>query len=121
VHGDSIQCYLDDQLVHDVKYPTMKSLYASATRSEKTADLILKVVNVAQAPVQTRIDLAGVSKVASEARAIVLTSANATDENSLLEPRKVAPVSTTEPISGPSFDRTFPGNSVTVLRVKTVL
>ncbi len=32
VRGSNVKCYLDDRLVHDAKYPVLKSLYASATR-----------------------------------------------------------------------------------------
>jgi DUF1680 family protein/alpha-L-arabinofuranosidase len=118
VHDDSIKCYLDGQLVHDAKYPTMKALYASATRASNTGEIILKVVNVAAEPMESEIDLKGASKVASDAKVILLTSAKATDENSLSEPTKVIPFITTEAVSAPTFRHVFPGNSVTVLRVK---
>jgi alpha-L-arabinofuranosidase len=117
LHGDTIKCYLDNQLIHDVKYPTMKSLYASATWSQSSGEVILKVVNVAAGPLETEINLKGISRVQPYARCIVLTSVKPTDENSLAEPTKVSPVASTEAIAGPTFRRVFPGNSVTVLRV----
>jgi len=49
----------------------------------------------------------------------VLTSANPTDENSLTEPRKVQPRTEELTLAGPKFTRSFPGNSVTVLRIAT--
>jgi len=119
LHGDSIKCYLDNQLIHDVKYPTMKSIYASATRSQNSGEVILKVVNVAASPLETEIDLKGVANVQFYAQSVVLTSAKPTDENSLAEPTKVSPVATAEAIPGPSFRRVFPGNSLTVLRIRT--
>jgi len=54
------------------------------------------------------------------ANATVLTSAKATDENTLREPMKVAPVSQKIPTSGNGINHTFPGNSVTVIRVKAI-
>ena len=59
-------------------------------------------------------------KLASDATAIVLTSAGPDDENSFETPMKIAPREETVAISGPSFARTFPAYSLTVLRLKPV-
>ncbi len=117
--GNNIKCYLDNRLIHDVQSPAMQSLYASATRAPGGGEVILKVVNVAADELATDIKLNGVSKVNGPAQAIVLASGSPTDENSLDNPTKVAPVTKTIDISGPNFRHVFPGNSVTVLRVKT--
>ena len=119
LQGDRIKCYLDGKLIHDVRSPNMKSLYASASRVEKNGDVILKVVNVASDAQSTQIKLNGVSKVNGPAQAIVLTSENPTDENTLENPTKVAPVTQNIEVNGPLLRHSFPGNSVTVLRVKT--
>jgi alpha-L-arabinofuranosidase len=116
--GDSIKCYLDNRLIHDIKAPTMKSLYASATRAANNGDVILKVVNVAADPQPARVALQGVAKTANPAQAIVLTSDKPTDENSLESPTKVSPKTSSLTLDNPVFDHTFPGNSVTVLRVR---
>ena len=118
VHGANVKCYLDGKLIHDVKHTPLQSLYASATRAQKTGEVILKVVNVAADEQPADIKLNGASNVSGPAQAIVLTSANATDENTLDEPTKVAPVTQTIEVSGPNLRHVFPGNSVTVLRVK---
>ena len=117
--GRNIKCYLDGTLVHNVTAPTMKSLYASATREQPSGEVILKVVNVAAEAQETEIRLAGVSKVTGPAKAIVLTSEKATDENTLDDPTKVSPKSTTHRLLGPTFRHTFPGNSLTVFRIPT--
>jgi hypothetical protein len=39
LRGRNIKCYLDGQLIHDVNYAAMKSLYASATRENKCWDM----------------------------------------------------------------------------------
>jgi alpha-L-arabinofuranosidase len=49
----------------------------------------------------------------------VLTSARGSDENSLDEPRKVAPVKSELSRPGSDFAHTFPALSLTVLRLKT--
>ncbi|MBI4326612.1 MAG: alpha-L-arabinofuranosidase, partial [Chloroflexi bacterium] len=115
--GGSIRCYLDDKLIHDVAAPAIKSLYASASREQKSGEIILKVVNVAATSLTTQINLRGAEKVGSSAQAIVLSSEKPTDENSLAEPLKVAPVTQTIETPGAHFSHPFPGNSVTVLRL----
>jgi alpha-L-arabinofuranosidase len=116
--GKTIKCYLDGKLNHDVTPPVLKSLYASASRVEDTREVILKVVNTSKSELSADIKLSGIKAVQGLATAIVLTSENPTDENSLTEPTKVAPVTRTINASGPSFQHAFPGNSVTILRLK---
>ncbi|MHC1769340.1 MAG: alpha-L-arabinofuranosidase C-terminal domain-containing protein [Verrucomicrobiia bacterium] len=117
VNRAGIRCYLEDKLIHDVKYPSMKALYASATRVEKSGEVILKVVNTASEPVISAIDLKGASRFGTTGQSTVLTAENPTAENSLEHPKRVAPVSKPFPVAGPRFEYAFPGNSVTVLRI----
>lgn len=121
LEGEHIRCWLDGELVHDFRRPplTTNAIYASATRDSETGEIILKVVNTAADPTETTIDLAGLAKIPGRARAVVLSSENPTDENSLADPRKVSPRSDEETLSGPRFTRSFPGNSFTVLRIPT--
>jgi alpha-L-arabinofuranosidase len=121
VRGPSVKCYLDDELVHDVKntLAVTSGLYASATRDEETGEVILKVVNTSASPTETEFNLRGVADVEGEAQAIVLTSENPTDENSLDDPTNVAPQTEIIEITGPTFRHTLPGNSLTVLRIPT--
>jgi alpha-L-arabinofuranosidase len=117
VRTNHIQCYLDGRLVHDVDYQPLKSLFASATHDRKTGDIILKVVNAANFPVSTDIHLRGAKNLYGLAKAIVLASSSPRDENSLAEPAKVSPKTDTFNFQGDDLHRTFPGNSVTVLRL----
>ena len=116
--GSNIKCYLDGKLVHDVKTPTMKSLHASATRVLATGEVILKVVNASSHGLTTDIAFDGLAKLAGPASAVVLTSEKPSDENSLENPAKVAPVASGLEVAGGGIRHTFPGNSVTVIRVK---
>jgi len=113
-----VKCYLDNQLVHDAAVPTVKSLYASASRDRKTGEVIVKVVNVSNDRLLADVNLSGITGVANPATAIVLTSEKATDENTLDQPRKVVPVATTLRLSSPAFQHPFPPNSLTVLRLR---
>jgi alpha-L-arabinofuranosidase len=121
VSGKNVKCWLDGQLVHDLDYDAggkINSLYAVSATDGKTGDLIVKVVNADTQPLETKVDFSGVS-LSGQGTAIVLTSENGADENSLDEPAKVSPK--TEPVSftGTSLKRSFPGNSFTVLRLQT--
>jgi alpha-L-arabinofuranosidase len=119
VRGHSVRCSLDGHVVHDLNSPRppVKNLFASATRDQKSGDLILKVVSSAAGPTETEIDLKGAGKLSGAARAVVLTSGSPKDENTLEEPTKVSPTTETVNISGGKFKRVFPGNSFTVLRI----
>jgi alpha-L-arabinofuranosidase len=118
VQDANIKCFLDGQLVHDVKVPAVQSLYASASLARSAGEVILKVVNVSAAELPTAIRLAGAARIQAPAKAIVLSSASPLDENTLDHPTKVAPVARTLDLRAPDFQHVFPPNSVTVLRVK---
>jgi alpha-L-arabinofuranosidase len=123
VSGRHVQCRLDGELIHDLDCSDaagkVMSLYSVAATDQKTGDVILKVVCTSAQPVATEVDLSGIKNLTGRGTAIVLTSDRPTDENSLAEPTKVSPK--TEPVSfsGATFQRTFPGNSFTVLRLQT--
>ena len=119
VRGPSVRCLLDGKIVHNLnnaQAPT-KILFASATRDNKSGDIIVKVVNSAAGSTETEIDLKGPRRSAGTAHANVLTSASPLDENTLDEPSKVTPKTETLTISGNRFIRSFPANSFTVLRI----
>jgi alpha-L-arabinofuranosidase len=117
VKGPSIKCYLDGKLIHDIKQTALASLYASATRDSKSGDIILKVVNGSAEKIDTVVHLNGAKKLAHSGEAVVLTSENPADENTLDDPTKVSPKSQTFDVTGSDFQHEFPGNSLTVLRI----
>jgi hypothetical protein len=63
------------------------------------------------------VELDGVRQVEPAAKAVVLSSADPADENSLTEPTKVAPVSQVIDGVGPRFRHTFPAHCVTIVRL----
>ena len=93
------------------------TLFASSSRDEATGDVILKVVNAIEMPQQVEISLDGAPTVGKTAKMEVLTGA-LTDVNSVNNPMKVAPKSSTVDASA-KFVREFPGNSVSVIRFST--
>jgi alpha-L-arabinofuranosidase len=92
VQGARIRCYLDGQLIHDFEDAPMPALYATASRRERTREIILKVVNVSDRAQETEVRLSGACRLASRAKVITLTSDSPDDENSLENPTRVAPV-----------------------------
>ena len=100
------------------KPPRMKSLHASATREKSSGDIILKVVNASGQALATDIGFRGIARLIGPARAVVLAADKPTDENSLANPLKVAPVTLGIDVGESAIRHTFPGNSVSVIRVK---
>ncbi|HEX3988860.1 MAG TPA: alpha-L-arabinofuranosidase C-terminal domain-containing protein, partial [Verrucomicrobiae bacterium] len=120
VSGKNVKCWLDGKLIHDVNYESagkLMSLYATSATDDQTGDIIVKVVNADTKPLETELDLSGAKNLTGQGTATVLTSENGTDENSLENPTKVSPKTENVSFSGTSFKLTFPGNSLTVLRL----
>jgi alpha-L-arabinofuranosidase len=116
VSGPRVRCLLDGALVHDVVLPETPVLAASAGKCED-GTVVVKIVNASDAeqPVRVKIDGGAVAAAGEEE---ILAAANPDDENTLDEPAKVVPV--TRPTDGLSgdFTRTFPAQSVTILKLK---
>ncbi|MCX7597978.1 MAG: alpha-L-arabinofuranosidase [Armatimonadetes bacterium] len=119
LQGARIRCYLDGRLIIDVVDESPGPLSASATREEKTGEIILKVVNYSDREQEATIRLKGLTSVRADARAIILTASGPDAENSLDEPRRVAPVENSFRCPGPEFSYRFPSYSLSVLRLKS--
>jgi alpha-L-arabinofuranosidase len=119
--GNTVKGYLDGKLVQEVsdRRANVSSLCASASRDDITGDIILKVVNASFGTVKTKIDLQDAGQLTGSGKAIILTSARPLDENTLDEPSKVSPVTESVKLSGTSLKRSFPGNSLTIIRLAT--
>jgi alpha-L-arabinofuranosidase len=116
--GGRIRCYLDGQLIHDAAREGTRSLYACAGVKHDSGEVILKVVNMLDRPQETAISLQGSGgKLGTSARAIVLTSSSAGDENTFDAPTRVALHEASIDGLAETFQHTFPANSVTVLRI----
>ena len=120
LHGVRLEAYLDGQLLQsaDIPGPATPRLFATASRETESGDILLKVVNPTAEPAEAALSFAGCGALNSQAEVTTLTSARPTDENSLGEPRKVAP--TTAVVEGIGVDstQTFKPWSLTILRVK---
>jgi alpha-L-arabinofuranosidase len=95
----------------------LSSLYATAATDAATGDIMVKVGNAAAAPLPTELDLSGAANLSGTATG--LTPDRPKDENSLAEPTRVSPKTENLSYPGTTRMRAFPGNSFTVLRLKT--
>ena len=120
VNQHRIKCYLDGQLREEYLVPpeTSRILFVSVNRDTPKGELILKVVNASENVQPTAIHLQGVQHVADTGKAIVLTSASRSDENSFKDLHKVVPATRNLTGLGRDFTYDFLPHSITLIRVK---
>jgi alpha-N-arabinofuranosidase len=87
-----------------------------ATRDRRTGEIIVKLVNPQPVAERLRIQIKGVSSLASKASALTL-SGSPDDTNSITEPTKVVPAKTALTDLKPEFAHVLPPTSVVVLRL----
>jgi alpha-L-arabinofuranosidase len=118
VKGTHVRCFLDGALIHegDINPPVPPSIYALAGRDEASGEVVVKVVNARETPVQADIALTGLPSAETVA-GWVLTSAAPEDENSIDNPLAVSPKPVTLTSKGGKMNYILPPLSVTVLRV----
>jgi alpha-L-arabinofuranosidase len=122
IRGGAVKAYLDGKLVQQIteSETSLNSLCASAAIDDKSGDIIMKIVNVSNKPVISQIILNGEISLSEKGSTLVLTSGSPLDENTLDEPTKVSPKTETIKISGNKIKRTFPGNSLTIIRIPAI-
>lgn len=94
------------------------SLYATAAIDSVTDDVIIKIVNASAKEQANTISLAGIKKLAKEARLVVLKSDDLYAVNSFAEPGKVVPQESTITIKGKDIALTAAPYSFNIVRVK---
>lgn len=93
------------------------NLFASAVADEPAGDVVVKLVNYSSSPRPVSINLAGAKGLGKTGRAQVMASADLQTQNSLQEPKKLAPQESTFAVKGSTLTYTLAPNSFTVLRV----
>jgi len=96
------------------------SVQGCATRDSKTGEIFLKLVNSQATAQPLMLELKGVKALDAKATAITLTG-NPDDYNSIAEPKKVFPVTTTVRHFKPDFTYTMPPHSIVVLKLNAPL
>jgi alpha-N-arabinofuranosidase len=97
--------------------PAETSVQGAATRNRHTGEIFIKLVNPSPTSESLRLSLEGIASLSTKGRAITL-AANPEDTNSILEPTKVVPLTTTVGGVKPDFVYTLPPHSIVVLRLK---
>jgi alpha-N-arabinofuranosidase len=119
VSGHHIRCFADDQLITEADEPKELGgvpLFASASYINATHELIVKMVNFGNDPMDATVNLTGAGQVGSTGKAIVLTG-SPRDQNTVEQPKKVAPAETSLSDVASKFHQTFPPHSLTLLRL----
>jgi alpha-L-arabinofuranosidase len=116
--GSRVRCYLDGALVHDVdvRPPELARLFVAASRDDSAKQVVLKVVNPTDSEAEVDLKLDGAGEL-SKTGHVRLLHGEATDENSLADPDRIAPHDETFNLTGPSFGYKFLPQSLTVMRL----
>lgn len=92
-------------------------LYASASYDKASSEVIVKVVNSAATAKDINLNLAGAGKMGTRGKAFVLASPDLKVENTLSEPKKIAPIEQPLTVSASRVSYTLAPQSLTVLRL----
>jgi alpha-N-arabinofuranosidase len=92
-------------------------LYACASKEDASGDIILKVVNIFGVDQTLAVELAG-ADIRKRATGQVMVG-DPNDTNTIEDPFHVVPKDFTVKDAGSTWNHTFPGNSITVIRFKT--
>lgn len=117
IHGDSFTYSLDGKRMLEVRIEQSRQ-YVVSGYDETTGEEVIKFVNATEKPFTAGIELAGAESVGRTGKAIVLTSGDPSDENSLDNPGKVVPEERVYKGFSDRFTYTFDPWSFTVLRIK---
>lgn len=114
---ESIRCYVNDSLIHEVVVRPLPSLVAVATLDKETNTILLKVVNTTMHAEKTALDVQGVS--VSSTSDILELSGSPEARNTFIKPKAVIPVDKqiTFSLGGPMV-YSFPPNSITIMKLK---
>ena len=113
VRDGTVACYLDEQLVQEAAPQRWPTLAATASLAGGGREIIVKVVNASGIEQDIDMELAGIAGVEREGEEIQIHDADPEAENTLDAPQRVVGDLAC------NMRRRVPGNSVTVLRMRT--
>jgi len=119
LQGSRIRCSLDGRLIHDANLPAEQKVFAVAGPDQAAGGLILKAINTSAEPVSAHVAISGVQAVGPQAQVVTLSAASPMENNSLDEPHKVVPHTTTLAVPGPGCTLELRPYSFTIVRFKT--
>ncbi|MNC40640.1 Extracellular exo-alpha-L-arabinofuranosidase precursor [compost metagenome] len=120
VRGRKIRSYINGQPDHETedRLPSVEPIYLTASREHGTGDVIVKAVNVREQAINARVVLESFGAAPAAAQVYELAGYTLTDENSFAEPELISPEERYFGIQEGGFDYVFPGQSVTVFRIR---
>ena len=92
-------------------------IFACASKEDASGDIIVKVVNIFNVDQTVVVDLTGANVLKTAIGQVMI--GQPWDTNSIEEPFHTVPKDLTINDASASWNHTFPGNSITVLRFKT--
>lgn len=118
VSGDSVEAYLDGELVMQtvLKHDTSKGIFSSATIDDEAGELIVKIANTGETATTANLNLRHFTPRC--ARVIRLAAFDGMDENTLQNPTNISP---REQVLSPDCDRVqldIPAYSLNIVRIK---
>lgn len=119
VNGTNVKCYMDDTLYVDYDASATESAESyQVVSTDKTGDVIIKIVNITGYDKTFAIDIQGVESVKDIAECDVVAGSSLADDN-ILGQTEVVKLKTSE-LAGicKQFNYTVPKYSVIVLRIK---
>jgi alpha-N-arabinofuranosidase len=109
--------HLGDEILDFRLDTTNPRLFNSATYDSKTKLLHLKLVNASSTPQPVEIKLTGATRVNSKAVVITLSGKTTQETNSITEPTRVVPVTSSIANAGTTFTHTLPRFSIQVIEL----
>lgn len=97
---------------------TVPTIFYSATKDSKTGDIYLKIVNTLGKVQPVEFNLNGAGKLNSKATLVVISSAKPEDTNTITDPVKIVPVTTTIKGVASSFKQKLAPYSVNILKLQ---
>jgi len=110
-------CNRGDQVLPTTIKDPATGIFASSTWDKESGEVIIKVVNSADAASEAEVLLAGASLREPKVKGVVLTGPSLDAVNSFAEQKKVAPVQSELTLAGNRLSHAFPPHSLTVIRV----
>ena len=118
VSGDSLKCWLDNDLVFDteLKGDVRPGVFTSATIDDASGELIVKVVNTSDEATMARINVSHFN--VKGAQLVSLRANDGLDENTLLQPTNIYPTNHELSPEGNMVEVEIPAFSLNIITLK---
>ena len=117
VNNGTVQCYMDDELIHSFTLPLQRKVYISSNINEEEGILFVKMVNPHNCDVPVSINLANATLQSGSV--ILMTADSSEAENTTDKQTNVYPQEATvlTGILGNTISYTAPANSLNIMRL----